>query len=95
MAYLYRLPCNIQYSGPIDSSYFLVSEDDNSVAQSSFRGRKLLGKPLDVPSDYSLLLIDEEKVLLSPKIVVFEHDATPSSLPDIPSWVKLMSAFAP
>ena len=89
------LPCKIHYDGPCNMDYFVV--DDQLT--STFRGRKLIGKPLDLPPDYKLCVVSQLKneswkmIGQATETLVWEHDGEPNgySCPamNLKDWVKL------
>ncbi|KAL0212909.1 hypothetical protein RCL1_006535 [Eukaryota sp. TZLM3-RCL] len=88
-----RLPCSIDYSGPIDTSRFNVTEDGTHY-EASFRGRKLLGEKLPLPPSYSVVAVDSEQNITSPaaELVVFAHDKPPIP-PNLLQYISIMNCL--
>lgn len=49
------LPCKISFNGPVDASerYWAIKNDESGQKTTYFRGRKFVGKELDLPEGYS------------------------------------------
>jgi len=49
------LPCKINFNGPVNASerYWNIKNDENGQKTTYFRGRKLVGKDVNLPEDYS------------------------------------------
>jgi len=49
------LPCKINFNGPVDASerYWNINNDENGQKITYFRGRKLVGKDVNLPKGYS------------------------------------------
>lgn len=53
--YLHSLPFCIRYNGPaeVDQAFPVVLNNESNTFQSAFRGRKLTGKPHELPQTLS------------------------------------------
>ncbi|KAL1924436.1 uncharacterized protein VTP21DRAFT_4090 [Calcarisporiella thermophila] len=62
-ATLHLLPCCIEHTGPSKvDSFFIVSQDESSPhLQSCFRGRRLVGESISIPSGYQGVVFQENK----------------------------------
>ncbi|KAI8321198.1 hypothetical protein GQ54DRAFT_298149 [Martensiomyces pterosporus] len=48
------LPCSIKHDGPAKTSaYFLVSQQGDTTYEASFRGRRLCGRSVTLPDNYT------------------------------------------
>ena len=86
------LPCRIEYDGPanIGEKFEARSEsnssDDNTqvggqeIREAFFRGRRLTGKTLELPSDYTMCMLDGEGGCVGVECTQWSHAPVPDSL---------------
>lgn len=81
------LPCNIKYDGPAPvESYFIQIKDPlTNELTSNFRGRKLIGKEIELPEDingYVLESFNKNNINIHSnfkKLTIWEHDIKPDT----------------
>lgn len=76
------LPCHIKYSGPAPVSDFFApslidSDSANETWEAYFRGRRLIGKAIDVPRAYRAVVYDTSKPP-AVRVVIDQARAPPS-----------------
>jgi ribonuclease H2 subunit C len=61
---VHLVPCHIAYNGPSNvSGHFIVREDqETQTSVSSFRGRKLCGRRVQLPQNYTGKLLSQRKL---------------------------------
>ena len=103
----HSIPCKVDSDGSANvDKYFeptiRQSEKDSSVLLSSFRGRPLVGRQIDLPQNSSAFLIKESKngeFVANDKfdqIIHWNLDKTPSesdTLPQVVQWIQVSEAI--
>ncbi|KAL0274275.1 UNVERIFIED_CONTAM: hypothetical protein PYX00_006742 [Menopon gallinae] len=111
-AVIHHLPCVIKRNGPANvTKYFQSSiiEGDGGVLSTSFRGYPLLGKEINVPKNYTGVVLQEPQTKLSEesnrnvytiasfdKLTYWNYDRVPSENDQIMSvmnWIDISSAL--
>jgi ribonuclease H2 subunit C len=84
---LHYLPCGIKFDGPVPvESYFkpILSSSAPNTLESSFRGRKLIGKEVILPNNVTGITVQTNSSSqlditgVFSNVVVWEHDKKPS-----------------
>ena len=95
---VHLLPCKINHEGPANMEYFIESAGENNCSTTTIRGRKLIGKELELPQDYKLSIISQQiqswVVTGKPSsLTVWEHCDEPDgyncAAMNINDWVRL------
>ncbi|GAB7343200.1 hypothetical protein MBLNU457_1267t1 [Dothideomycetes sp. NU457] len=94
------LPCKVSYNGPVNASerYWAIKNDESGQKTTYFRGRKLVGKELNLPEGYSGAVIQKTTDLLpqQPKPLprMDDDDLSADEEQEVPQEVKIMHEAA-
>ena len=100
---VHLLPCKIHYDGPANMEYFIETKTQETQLTSTLRGRKLVGKEMEMPLGYSYSIITQQKdqswkvVGKGSNLTVWEHDDEPNgyncAAMNLNDWVKISEAL--